>query len=196
MSFYVDSVMGFLGYEPDAVARTLRITPRLPGSWSTMTFNNMRVADQRVNVTVTRAAGYSEHVLTKTTTGSLSYDTTVRLPAAGSPCLVYVNGVLSTGHVSNSAVGSVKVTGAFSAAPGTTVIRVYDRSPADVGSQGGVLGSDGALDNNDFAAFITAFFANNPVADVGGQGGVVGGDGAFDNNDFAAFITLFFQGCP
>jgi hypothetical protein len=67
--------------------------------------------------------------------------------------------------------------------------------PADVGSQGGVAGADGQLNNNDFAAFITLFFSNDPRADVGSQGGVLGADQNFDNNDFAAFITLFFQGC-
>jgi uncharacterized membrane protein len=67
--------------------------------------------------------------------------------------------------------------------------------PADVGSQGGIAGADGQLNNNDFAAFITLFFAQNPRADVGAQGGIPGSDGAFDNNDFAAFITLFFAGC-
>jgi hypothetical protein len=66
---------------------------------------------------------------------------------------------------------------------------------ADVGSQGGVAGADGLLDNNDFAAFITLFFNSDPAADVGGQGGVIGADTLFDNNDFAAFITIFFTGC-
>jgi hypothetical protein len=67
---------------------------------------------------------------------------------------------------------------------------------ADVGAQGGTIGFDGLLDNNDFAAFINLFFANDPRADVGSQGGAVGADGQFNNNDFAAFITLFFAGCP
>jgi hypothetical protein len=67
--------------------------------------------------------------------------------------------------------------------------------PADVGGQGGDANGDGALDNNDFAAFVTLFFANSPRADVGAQGGVVGSDNAWDNNDFAAFVTLFFAGC-
>jgi hypothetical protein len=67
--------------------------------------------------------------------------------------------------------------------------------PADVGGQGGAVGPDGALDNNDFAVFITLFFQQDPAADVGQQGGGVGPDNAWDNNDFAAFITLFFQGC-
>jgi hypothetical protein len=62
----------------------------------------------------------------------------------------------------------------------------------DVGVTGGVAGSDGALDNNDFVVFIDAFFNASPMADLGRQGGVHGGDGVFDNNDFVAFIDLFF----
>jgi len=68
--------------------------------------------------------------------------------------------------------------------------------PADLGTQGGVQGSDRVLDNNDFVVFIDLFFAGLPAADVGAQGGVHGSDGAFDNNDFVVFIDLFFAGCP
>jgi hypothetical protein len=67
--------------------------------------------------------------------------------------------------------------------------------PADLGSQGGVPGPDGTLDNNDFIVFINEFFDQNPAADLGVQGGGAGHDGLFDNNDFIAFITLFFAGC-
>jgi hypothetical protein len=68
--------------------------------------------------------------------------------------------------------------------------------PADLGRQGGLTGFDGVLDNNDFVAFIDAFFALNPAADLGVQGGLPGTDGLFDNNDFVVFIDRFFAGCP
>jgi CubicO group peptidase (beta-lactamase class C family) len=67
--------------------------------------------------------------------------------------------------------------------------------PADVGVPGGFPGSDGALDNNDFVAFISYFFDNDARADLGLSGGLPGQDGAFDNNDFIAFINAFFSGC-
>jgi hypothetical protein len=67
--------------------------------------------------------------------------------------------------------------------------------PADVGSQGGLTGADGSLDNNDFVVFIDAFFNSNPLADMGVQGGARGSDGLFDNNDFVAFIDQFFTPC-
>lgn len=66
---------------------------------------------------------------------------------------------------------------------------------ADVGTQGGVPGHDGLLDNNDFIVYIDAFFSRRPVADMGSTGGVPGPDGAFDNNDLVVFIDRFFQGC-
>ncbi|HYD01389.1 MAG TPA: GC-type dockerin domain-anchored protein [Phycisphaerales bacterium] len=66
---------------------------------------------------------------------------------------------------------------------------------ADLGQQGGIPGADGSLDNNDFVAFIDAFFAHGEPADLGSQGGIAGSDGAWDNNDFVVFIDLFFAGC-
>ncbi|HZW06263.1 MAG TPA: SGNH/GDSL hydrolase family protein, partial [Phycisphaerales bacterium] len=68
--------------------------------------------------------------------------------------------------------------------------------PADVGVQGGLPGRDGGLDNNDFVAFIDAFFARHPIADFGRQGGLPLSDGRFDNNDFVVFIDSYFAGCP
>ncbi|HRR53963.1 MAG TPA: GC-type dockerin domain-anchored protein, partial [Candidatus Methanomethylicus sp.] len=43
---------------------------------------------------------------------------------------------------------------------------------ADIGSTGGVPGTDGVLDNNDFVVFIDWFFAQDNRADVGSTGGV------------------------
>lgn len=66
---------------------------------------------------------------------------------------------------------------------------------ADVGTQGGGVGPDGLLNNNDFVAFIDLFFSADPRADVGSQGGIAGSDGLFNNNDFVVFIDRFFAGC-
>ncbi|HYD02406.1 MAG TPA: GC-type dockerin domain-anchored protein [Phycisphaerales bacterium] len=66
---------------------------------------------------------------------------------------------------------------------------------ADMGSQGGVVGHDNSLDNNDFVVFIDFFFNSDSRADVGRQGGVPGADGSLDNNDFVVFVDEFFAGC-
>ncbi len=68
--------------------------------------------------------------------------------------------------------------------------------PADVGRTGGVPGSDGARDNNDFIVFIDWFFMGDSRADCGKTGGVPGPDGQFNNNDFVVFISQFFAPCP
>jgi hypothetical protein len=105
----------------------------------------------------------------------------------GATYRIRVGGYVPAAGATTSGAGVLNISGPATTAPVCL---------ADVGSQGGIVGPDGQLDNNDFAAFITAFFNNDARADVGGQGGVIGSDGAFDNNDFAAFITLFFAGCP
>ena len=63
---------------------------------------------------------------------------------------------------------------------------------ADQGVQGGVAGSDGSADNNDFVVFLDHFFTMHVLGDLGGQGGQRGGDGVWDNNDFVVYIDLFF----
>ncbi|MFT3683660.1 MAG: GC-type dockerin domain-anchored protein [Phycisphaerales bacterium] len=67
---------------------------------------------------------------------------------------------------------------------------------ADIGRLGGLAGFDGALDNNDFIAFVNYYFAANLRADFGGPGGLANPDGVLNNNDFIAYIAAFFTGCP
>lgn len=66
---------------------------------------------------------------------------------------------------------------------------------ADIGSAGGRVCWDGALDNNDFIVFIDQFFRKLPSADVGIAGGLPGTDHVWDNNDWIAYLNLFFTGC-
>lgn len=66
---------------------------------------------------------------------------------------------------------------------------------ADMGGAGGLPGSDGLLDNNDFIVFINTFFQGSTAADIGSAGGMPGADGSLDNNDFIVFIDRFFNHC-
>lgn len=68
-------------------------------------------------------------------------------------------------------------------------------SVADMGTQGGVPGADGLMNNNDFIVLINRFFSNSLLADVGGQGGVAIPDRKLDNNDFIVFVNMFFGDC-
>ncbi|HYC99853.1 MAG TPA: GC-type dockerin domain-anchored protein, partial [Phycisphaerales bacterium] len=77
-----------------------------------------------------------------------------------------------------------------------TNVVVPEFCEADIGGQGGVVGPDGALDNNDFVVFIDRYFNNDvAAADIGKQGGLPGPDNALDNNDFVVFIDAVFSGC-
>jgi hypothetical protein len=63
-----------------------------------------------------------------------------------------------------------------------------------------VLGGDGAVDNGDFSAFFSAFFADEgslerAVADIANTDGDIGPDGTVDNGDFTAFFQAFFNIC-
>lgn len=51
MSFYVDALIGFLDFVPDASTNTLRISPKIPTGWSQMTWNNVRFGSHQVDIT-------------------------------------------------------------------------------------------------------------------------------------------------
>jgi hypothetical protein len=74
------------------------------------------------------------------------------------------------------------------------VAKVVVRARADMAGQGGALGPDGVIDNNDFIVFIDLFFSQHVLADIGIEGGAEGSDGAFDNNDFIVFVSWVFAG--
>jgi hypothetical protein len=98
--------------------------------------------------------------------------------------------------------------GAFVAFPRSAVAC----GPADIADTAGtpvpVWGGDGALDNGDFQAFFSAFFAADcpgchaagpkpcNTADIADTAGSTGPDGCVDNGDFSLFFTEFFGGCP
>ena len=196
MSFYADSVMIFLGYEPDAPGNTLRIKPRLPGAWNTMTYNNVRVGGQRANITVKRDANGDEHTITKRTNGALAFRTVVRIPAGVTPCQVLVDGVRVAPVSIDTAIGAVTVAGQLPLANGAARrIRVDLRSPADVAGPGQTIGGDRQLTADDIIVYLNWFFAADGRADVAGPGQSVGPDGQFTADDIIVFLNGFFAGC-
>ncbi|MFT3686175.1 MAG: GC-type dockerin domain-anchored protein [Phycisphaerales bacterium] len=114
----------------------------------------------------------------------------------GLPHYVFDSGTQIVHDYTFPAINLVAPTGVVSCTRRTLTIHTTATPlcPADVGSPGGQSGPDGALDNNDFIAFINAFFNADATADFGSAGGVAGPDGQFDNNDFIAFINAFFNG--
>lgn len=207
MSFYVDAVMLFLDYTPDAPTGTLRIKPKLPGGWDQMTYNNLRVGANTVDVTVERRYYSAAHTFTNDAGAPLNFDTTVRIPALGfAPCRATVNGVPVTPDSVDTAIGAVRVTGALATGAGaTTVVEVFPRSPADITSIGGQgLPPDGLLTLDDILEFINAYNDSEGcpgpapcnVADITEIGGLPAGpDGLLTLDDILEFINAYNDGC-
>jgi len=61
--------------------------------------------------------------------------------------------------------------------------------PADVDG-------DGAVDADDFEAYLQRFAAGDPLADLTGPGGDAIPDGALTADDFFLYLARFAQGCP
>jgi GH15 family glucan-1,4-alpha-glucosidase len=158
MSFFVDSVMLFLDFKPDAPGNTLRVAPKLPGSWPFMRFSNLEVGAHRVGVEV-RADGYyyATHEFTNQTGNALNFDTTVRIPAGQTPCSVLVNGSPVTPLEVNASLGKVRVTGALATGAGAkTLVQVSVRPVAD-------YNRDGFTNLDDLGDYITDYYLADAI---------------------------------
>ncbi len=158
MSFYVDSVMLFLDYTPDAPGNTLRIEPKLPSAWPWMTFRNLEVGSSRVSVTVTaNQGGFATHRFVNTTGGPVGFDTVVRIPAGINPCLVRVNGSAVAPASVDTATGRVRVTGELATGAGAvTLVEVSLGNPAD-------YNRDQFFNLDDLADFISDFYTTPAI---------------------------------
>lgn len=130
MSKFVDALMAFLDYDPDSVNNTLRISPKLPSGWKTMTFHNVRMGQNNGwDIRVDDSGRFIQTTLTNIYSGGPNLDLHSKLPAGSRPVRVTVNGVqvptnyLATGH-------RVRVQGALTSGVGNrTVVRVeYTRA--------------------------------------------------------------------
>ena len=54
---------------------------------------------------------------------------------------------------------------------------------------------DSQLTADDVIAFLSGFFAQQPIADVARLGGAIGPDGQWTADDVVAFLAAFFAGC-
>ncbi|MBZ0171089.1 MAG: hypothetical protein K8E66_01790, partial [Phycisphaerales bacterium] len=185
MSFLVDAVMLFLGYEPDPDG-TFRVKPKLPGDWDEMRFDNVTLGSHRVDVFVEREGDTGRHTLTNRTGAALPFETVVRYDPIGDTMpLVRVNGVTVAADV-NDAIGAATVTGTISAGVGAQTIielTMVPGCPADLAEPFGVL------DLADINTFVVGFTTQDLIADLTG-------DGVFDLADINAFVTSFLAGCP
>jgi len=149
MSFFVDALMLFLDYTPDAPGNRLVIEPKLPSAWSSMTYNNLTVGAHRIDVTaaeVRTPIAYNGNLFTNVTGAALDFDTHIRVPAGTTIFSVTQDGA-SHAYSYDGATGRVHVTGALATGPGaTTDVRVHFGMFGDADA-------DGDVDVDDFPAF-------------------------------------------
>lgn len=112
MSFYVDSIAAFLGYVPDAATNTLRIAPRVPSDWRTITFNNVVLGAHRFNVVANESRLANSQTITNKLGGAANFDTYIRIPVGANPARVTVNGINAT-YTLDPAAQRVHVTGSL-----------------------------------------------------------------------------------
>lgn len=203
MSTFVDSVMAFAGYDPDAPNQTMNLKPKLPTAWSTMTFNNLVLEHHpsarrhQVDLTVSEntphpnSATYT-HSFVNDSGFALSVNTVVRIPAGSSIAGVYRNGA-PLSFTYNAPLGSVAISSTLDIGAGSlTRFVVAVGCPAD-------LNGDGVVEDLDFVIFANSYNILD-CADPSMPAGCPGDlnfDGFVDDTDFVLFAGAYDQlVCP
>ncbi len=182
MSFFVDAIMLFLGFEPDADG-TLRIKPKLPSDWPFMEYGNLALRANRIDVLVDRVGDGERHTFTNRTGAAVPFETTLRFTPGEPVADVTVNGVSTTATI-DGALGTALVSGQLATGAGaTTVVELTTGVPCLADTNG-----DGLVTPADFNAWILAFNTQAPECDQNG-------DGLCTPGDFNAWILNFNAGC-
>ena len=206
MSFYVDAMMLFVDYKPNAPGNILQVEPKLPTGWTTMTFRNLEVGTKRISLTASEDLTGATHTFTNTTGGACNFDTVVRVPFGSTVCNVSVTSGTITFQSYDAATGRQTVRGTLNAtAAGTTTVRVDTSCPvpsclADVASDSldTTRNPNGAVGSEDLDAFIAGFIAGDPaIADVASDSldTAFNPNGSVGSEDLDAFIAAFIAGC-
>lgn len=189
MSTFVDAVMAFLHYEPDAPNNTMAIEPKLPTTWSTMTFSNVMLRNEvlgqthAATITLTETPVTSNQVLTITnTTGfALTMKPTLKLLPGRSACTVTVNGA-PTAYTPDLSGGLAIQPFALATGAGavtTVIVHTVAGSSPD-------WNRSGQVNVTDIFDFLSSWFAGS--GDFNGVGGSTVQD-IFD------FLAAWFAGC-
>jgi GH15 family glucan-1,4-alpha-glucosidase len=112
-STFIDLMMMFLDYKPQATNNTCSFAPKLPTGWSTMGFSNMLFQSQRFDVGVTEGVNNVRLDLRKRTAGALNIDTYLRIPAGTDAGTVaaFTNGTYIAAPPYDSTTGRVHIQG-------------------------------------------------------------------------------------
>lgn len=155
MSTFADSIMAFLDFQPDAPANRIVIAPKHPTGWSTMTFRNLPMRDQRVTVTSSETPTYVRNLLTNLVGGTVGVDTTIRVPVGPAVFGATRDGAAIAFATTEPALGRYRLTTTLNGGAGaTTDLRVHYGVRGD-------LSGNGAVDSPDVADFVAVLLGYN-----------------------------------
>lgn len=187
MSTFVDTVMKFIDFTPEAWANRMVLEPKLPGGWSEMTFNRLTLVHaptsrtHKVTARIERVGDGVRHTFTNHTGHDLIIRTTLRVSGAGCFGGVFRNGVPVT-HDYDATAGRVTVeTVIDTGIDAQTILEASFIRSAD-------FNEDGGVDGGDVEAFYAAWEAGEPTGDFNLDGGI-------DGSDVEAFFTSWEAGC-
>jgi|GEM_PF-386921 len=125
MSTFVDALMMFLDFRPDAPDNSFQIAPKLPTPWSSITFNNLRVGSSTFSVACSESTNGSRQIFTLLSGPALNFNTIIRIPA-NSEIVSVTQNLAPIAYVYSPTTGQVHVMGTLSP-PGsqTTLIVTY-----------------------------------------------------------------------
>ncbi|MBS1705722.1 MAG: hypothetical protein JST40_07590 [Armatimonadetes bacterium] len=124
MSFLADAIMMYLDFTPDAPANTLRVAPKLPTGWPTMTFKNLKYGPNSVDVTATQGTAGPGLVIKNNSGFASNFSAWLKLPVGYVAAKAYVNNrIVATTY--DKVAHRIKVEGAMASGAGaTTTIRL------------------------------------------------------------------------
>jgi hypothetical protein len=188
MSTFVDAVMAFLHYEPDAPSNTMAIEPKLPTGWPSMTFTNVTLQNaalgqtHKTNITLAET-GTGDQTLTIVNTSGfpLTMRPTLKLLPGRSACTVTVNGVATAYTPSSTGRLDIQPFSLATGAGATTTVLVKT-----VAGSSPDWNHSGQVNVADIFDFLASWFTGN--GDFNGVGGSTVQD-IFD------FLAAWFVGC-
>ncbi|HEX2838984.1 MAG TPA: hypothetical protein VHN77_12755 [Phycisphaerales bacterium] len=197
MSFYVDALMMFLDYQPDARAEVMRFEPKIPSTWATMSFHNVKMTNtaagrtHRVSVTISKEPLGEVHTFTNHSGHAVGVETVLRTDISVPVARVERNGV-EVPHTRDPVTGRVTV-GVQPLATGTdavTTIRIVSSQCDAIDFNGDGLFPDTA-DIDDFLSV----FSGGPCS-TGTCGDIdFNNDGLFpDTLDIDSLLSVFSGG--
>ncbi len=176
MSTFVDAIMYFLDYVPNAPAGRFQIEPKLPTGWTSIQYNNLPLGSTRFDVNISEATRLVTATFTNRSVNVYSTDAVLRIPAGARIVKVWDEDAAPLAYTYASGTGRVSVSRALDAGIGaSSQIRVfYTQQPGD-------LDGDGDVDPADLGILLAAW-------EVSGAGDL-DGDNDTDPSDLGILLA-------